>query len=73
VRIHRMRCVRLTRTVLELFLEHCLVADGVAPVHAFRLVPDLFMAVDRGTPTRSRSRTAVRRNSWRMRPDSPAP
>jgi hypothetical protein len=36
------------------------------------LCPTIFMAVDRGTPARSRFRTAVRRKSCGMRPDSPA-
>src|SRR5216683_6943569 len=36
------------------------------------LCPTIFMAVDRGTPARSRFRTAVRRKSCGMRPDRPA-
>src|SRR6266481_1647726 len=34
--------------------------------------PTIFMAVDRGTPARSRFRTAVRRKSWGMRSGIPA-
>jgi hypothetical protein len=36
------------------------------------LWPTIFMAVDRGTPARSRFGTAVRRKSWGMRPGRPA-
>ena len=36
------------------------------------LCPTIFMAVDRGTPARSRFRTAVRRKSCGMRPARPA-
>jgi hypothetical protein len=46
--------------------------DGIAVYTLSVLCPVIFMATDRGTPARSRFRTAVRRKSWSSRPGTPA-
>ena len=46
--------------------------DRVAPVDASVLCPTICIATERGTPARSRLRTAVRRKSWKIRPGTPA-
>ena len=49
------------------FLEHRLVDDGVSSIIDSVRWPTMAMAVERGTPARSRLRTAVRRKSCGIR------
>ena len=51
---------------------HLTIDDRVSSIHRFGLCPVICMAVDRGTPARSRLRTAVRRKSWTNVPGYPA-